>query len=112
MLGRLLPARPPSLVAGIVTAAALLLAETLLLYPLGDVADPVSLGVIYLLGVLLVSIVWGALLGIATSVASALAFNYFHIPPTGRFTIADGENFVALVVFLLAAGVASSLAEA
>jgi two-component system sensor histidine kinase KdpD len=112
MLGRLLPARPPSLAAGIVTAAALLLAETLLLYPLGDVADPVSLGVIYLLGVLLVSIVWGALLGIATSVASALAFNYFHIPPTGRFTIAEGENLVALVVFLLAAGVASSLAEA
>jgi two-component system sensor histidine kinase KdpD len=112
MLGRLLPARPPSLLAGIVTAAALLVAETLLLYPLGDVADPVSLGVIYLLGVLLVSIVWGALLGIATSVASALAFNFFHIPPTGRFTIADGENFVALVVFLVAAGVASSLAEA
>ena len=27
----------------------------------------------------------------------ALAFNYFHIPPTGRFTIADSENWVALV---------------
>ena len=38
-----------------------------------------------------------------TAVASALAFNYFHIPPTGRFTIADSENWVALVVFLIVA---------
>jgi two-component system sensor histidine kinase KdpD len=93
-------------------ALAVVALETLMLYPLGDVAAPVSLGVIYLLGVLLVSIVWGAALGIATSVVSALAFNFFHIPPTGRFTIAEGENVVALVVFLVAAAVASSLAEA
>ena len=44
-------------------------------------------------------------------VASALAFNFFHIPPTGRFTIAEGENWVALAVFLVAAIVASELAE-
>ena len=112
MLGRLLPARPPALLTGVLLAAALIVVETLLLYPLGEIADPVSLGVIYLLGVLLISTLWGAALGIATSVASALAFNFFHIPPTGRFTIADGENLVALVVFLVAAGVASSLAEA
>jgi len=52
----------------------------------------------------------GAWLGIATAFACALAFNYFHIPPTGRFTIADGENWVALVVFLITAIVASALA--
>ena len=39
------------------------------------------------------------------------AFNFFHIPPTGRFTIAEAENWVALVVFLVAAVVASSLSE-
>ena len=43
--------------------------------------------------------------------AAALAFNFFHIPPTGRFTIADAENWVALVVFLVAAVVASTLSE-
>ena len=32
-------------------------------------------------------------------------------PPTGEFTIADGENWVALVTFFIAAVVASSLAE-
>jgi two-component system sensor histidine kinase KdpD len=50
-------------------------------------------------------------LGLATSVVSALAFNYFHIPPTGRLTIAHTENVVALVVFFIAAVVASSLAD-
>ena len=107
-----LPTRRPPIIVGLVTALALITVETLVLFPLGDVAAPVSLGVVYLLGVLLISIVWGAVLGIATSVISALAFNFFHIPPTGRFTIADAENWVALVVFLVVAAAASSLAEA
>jgi two-component system, OmpR family, sensor histidine kinase KdpD len=107
-----LPARRLPLSAGVTTAAALVAIETLVLYVLDDVAAPVSLGVVYLLGVLLVSIVWGARLGIATSLVSAAAFNFFHIPPTGRFTIADAENWVALAVFLVVAAAASSLAEA
>jgi two-component system sensor histidine kinase KdpD len=107
----LIPRRPPS-AAGIALALALITGETLILYPLEQVAAPVSLGVVYLLGVLLVSIVWGAVLGIGTSVLSAAAFNWFHIPPTGRFTIAEAENWVALAVFFVVAVAASSLAEA
>ena len=42
---------------------------------------------------------------------SALCFNFFHIPPTGRLSISDGENWVALVVFFVAAAIASTLAE-
>ena len=82
---------------------------TLLLYPLSEIAEPVSLGVLYLLAVLLVSTFWGLRLGLATAVAATAAFNFFHIPPTGRFTIADAENWVALVAFLVAAVVASTL---
>ena len=40
-----------------------------------------------------------------------LAFNFFHLEPTGRFTIAEAENWVALAVFLVAAVIASSVAE-
>ena len=47
----------------------------------------VSLGVVYLLAVLVVSVIWGAWLGVATAVLSAAAFNFFHLPPVGRFTI-------------------------
>jgi two-component system sensor histidine kinase KdpD len=84
---------------------------TLLLFALRDVAPVVSLGVVYLVAVLAVASAWGIWLGLATALASALAFNFFHIPPTGRFTITGGENWVALVVFFLAAALASSLAE-
>ena len=77
-----------------------------------EVAPVVSLGVVYLLAVLVVSTCWGVVARRSRPRSrSALAFNFFHIPPTGRFTIADGENWVALVVFLVAAVVASSVAE-
>ena len=61
----------------------------------------VALGVVYLLAVLLVSSVWGTVLGLATALISAAAFNSFHLPPAGRFTIAEGENWVALIVFFV-----------
>ena len=85
---------------------------TLVVYPLKRVAADISLSVVYLLAVLFVATYWGAALAIATAFLSALAFNFFHIPPTGRFTVADAENWVALVVFLVTAVVASALADA
>jgi two-component system sensor histidine kinase KdpD len=103
--------RKPPLTLGIAVAAAGVALTTLVLYALDDVAPVISLGVVYLLAVLLVASLWGLWLGLATAVASALAFNFFHIPPTGRFTIATGENWVGLVVFFIAAVGASSLAE-
>ena len=103
--------RRPPLIAGIGAAALGVALTTLLVYALKDVAPVLSLGVVYLLVVLVVATVWGAWLALATAVASALAFNFFHIPPTGRFTIATGENWVALVVFFLAAAGASWLAQ-
>jgi two-component system, OmpR family, sensor histidine kinase KdpD len=98
-------------VVGVVVAAAAVAATTGLIYPLADVAPVTALGVVYLVAVLLVSSLWGGWLGAATALASALAFNFFHIPPTGRFTISEGENWVALAVFFVAALVASTLAE-
>src|ERR671914_739187 len=102
--------RPP-LPLGIVTAALSVGLTTLLLHPLSDVAPAVSLGVLYLLAVLLVSTLWGVGLGLATGIAAGGAFNWFHLPPSGRFAIAEAENWVALLVFLVAALVTSSLAE-
>ena len=86
-------------------------AVTLVVFPLRDVAPVVSLGVVYLPAVLLVASVWGLGLGLATALGCALAFNFFHIPPSGRFHVNEGENWVALAVFLVAAAVSSSLAE-
>ena len=90
---------------------AMIVASTLLVYPLKDVAPAVSLGIVYLPGVLVVSTVWGWRLGLFAAVASALAFNYFHIPPTGRLAIAADRDGVALVVFAIVSIASSALAE-
>ena len=60
---------------------------------------------------LVIAAYWGLVLGLLTSLASAAAFNFFHLPPTGRFTIADSRNWVALAAFVLVALVVSTMAE-
>lgn len=84
---------------------------TLVIYPLKSIAPAVSLGVVFIPGVLLISTIWGWRLGLLTALFSALAFNWFHIPPVGRFEIADSRYLVALVVFAVVAVVSSALAE-
>jgi two-component system sensor histidine kinase KdpD len=107
----LMPDTPRWRALGLLAAAAGVAITTALIFPLRSAAPAVSLGVVYLLVVLIVSTFWGLWLGLLTSVASALAFNWFHIPPTGRFTISNTENWVALLVFLAAAAIASTLAQ-
>jgi two-component system, OmpR family, sensor histidine kinase KdpD len=108
---RLLRAARPPLWLGVVVAALGVALTTLLVYPLKHAAPVLSLGVVYMLIVLVVASIWGFWLGAATALASALAFNFFHIPPTGRFTINSGENWVALAVFFIAAVLVSSITE-
>ena len=71
----------------------------------------VSLGVIYVPAVVVVSIFWGLGLGIATSVLSAAAFNFVHLPPGGRFDLADEREWVALLVFVVVAVMTGWVAE-
>jgi two-component system sensor histidine kinase KdpD len=44
------------------------------------------------------------------SLAAVLAFNYYFLPPVGTFTVADPQNWVALVAFLAVAVIGSHLA--
>lgn len=52
---------------------------------------------------------WGLAESIFTSILGVLSFNYFFLPPLGTFTIADPENWAALVTFLITAVTASTL---
>lgn len=110
-LSELLEPDPPPWWVGTAVAALSVALITAVIYPLRDVSAPTSSGVLYLLAVLLVATIWGLWLGLLTSVVSAAAFNFFHIPPLGRLAILDGRNVVALIVLLAAAVVASSLAD-
>lgn len=89
-----------------------IVATTAAIFGLRELVPVVSTGVLYLLAVLLVSTYWGLWLGVLTSLLSAAAFNWFHIPPTGRFVVAESENWVALGVYLVTALVVSTLANA
>jgi two-component system sensor histidine kinase KdpD len=63
----------------------------------------------FLLAILAASTVWGLSVSIFMSLAATLSYNYFFLPPIGTFTIADPQNWVALVVFLVTSVVASNL---
>jgi len=104
-------AEQPAARWGWLATVAVVAASTLLIYPLKSVAPAVSLGIVYIPGVLLISSWWGWRLGLVSAVASALAFNWFHLPPTGEFGIAADKDAVALVVFVIVALASSSLAE-
>jgi two-component system sensor histidine kinase KdpD len=103
-------ARPPA-AAGVATALVGVAGATALVFGLREIAPVLSLGVVYVLVVLVISTYWGLAFGIATALLSALAYNFFHIPPTGRFTIASSENWVGLITFLAVAAAASAVAE-
>jgi two-component system sensor histidine kinase KdpD len=109
--GTLRTARP-DLRLGIAVAVGAVTAATGAIYLLKGLAPVVSLSVVYLPAVLLVSAYWGLWLGLATSLLSAAAFNFFHLPPIGRFTISDSRNWVALAAFTIVAVAMSTIAEA
>lgn len=102
--------RQRSVVGGLAAVVLSVAAITAANYGLRELVPVVATGMVYLLAVLLVSSRWGLWMGVLTAVVSAAAWNFFHIPPTGNFTIADGENWLALVVFLTVAAVTSTLA--
>src|SRR5215467_9257604 len=65
----------------------------------------------FLLAILAVSAVWGMAVSVLMSLASMLAFNYFFLPPVGALTIADPQNWVALLAFLLTSITGSRLSS-
>jgi two-component system, OmpR family, sensor histidine kinase KdpD len=102
---------PPSRRLGVFVALWAVVLCTAIVYPLKQLAPVSSLTVVYLPAVLIVSLTWGAGLGIATGLLGALAFNYFHLPPVGQLTISSSADWVALAVFVVVAALASSVAQ-
>lgn len=68
-------------------------------------------GFAFLLAVLFISANWGLRYATFTAILATVAYNYFFLPPLFRFTIADPQNWMALVAFLVTAVVASQLSE-
>ena len=63
----------------------------------------------YLLAILGVSALWGLAVSVFMSLAATLTYNYFFLPPVHTFSIADPQNWVALITFLATSVLASDL---
>jgi signal transduction histidine kinase len=109
LLSLLLRPTPPPASLGLVVAASFIVAESLLVLLLKYVAPGSLFGAIFLLGVIAVSIGWGFGLTAATSLASALAFDYFRTWPAD-FVPTEPQNWVAIAIFLVVGLSANTLA--
>jgi signal transduction histidine kinase len=103
------PTAPPVWL-GIVVAAAFITAETLLVYRLKQIAPGNAFGALFLFGVLVVSAGWGFRLAVATSLASALVYVYFHLGTDGALLLIHPQDWVAILIFLPVALLANLLA--
>ncbi len=110
LLSPLLGPNTSPLASGLVVAASLIAAETLLVYLLKQVAPHSVFGVVYLIGVLVVSTGWGFGLAATTSVANAFAFNYFRIQPGESIIPTEAEDAAVIIIFLAVALLANTLA--
>jgi two-component system, OmpR family, sensor histidine kinase KdpD len=63
----------------------------------------------YLMVILTLASTWGILEATVASFAGVACLNFFFLPPVGTFTIADPENWLALLVFMATAIVTSQL---
>jgi two-component system sensor histidine kinase KdpD len=80
------------------------------IFALRPVAPVLSLGVLYLFAVLPVAALGGLRFALPVSLVSMTAFNFFFLPPTHTFRLAESENWVALAVYLVTAVSVSGLA--
>jgi two-component system sensor histidine kinase KdpD len=61
----------------------------------------VALGL--LIVVLLVATLWGSRPAVLASLLGVMCFNLFYLPPVGRLSVEDPDNWVALFAFLITA---------
>jgi two-component system, OmpR family, sensor histidine kinase KdpD len=73
--------------------------------------NPTTVALTFLVSVLIVSAVWGLSYALFTAFVAAALFNYYFLPPTHTFTIADTQNWVALFALITTAVIASQLSD-
>ena len=106
------PARPTPAVSPLPYAAALGataigLGFSLLVEPIIGIE---SVDLVFLTAVVGMAVRFGLWPSLATVILASLAYNFFFLPPTWTFTIADPTNVAALVLFAIVAIVVSNLA--
>ena len=70
-----------------------------------------SILLLYLTTIVAIALIGGTWPAIASAVAASVTINWFFTPPTRTWKIADPENLLALVVFVIVATVVSLLVD-
>jgi two-component system, OmpR family, sensor histidine kinase KdpD len=71
--------------------------------------NPTTIALSYLIAILLIATTWGIVEATTASILAILCFNLFFLPPAGTLTIADPQNWIAFIAFMVTAIVASQL---
>ena len=97
--------------AGAVVAVAGLPLLTVLLLPWREQLTLPTDFLLYLAFTVAVSVLGGLAVGVATAIVASILVNWFFVPPLHEFTIRDGQNVVALAVFIAVAALVSLLVD-
>jgi signal transduction histidine kinase len=93
------PTAPP-LAFGIAVAATFIAVETLLVYLFEKIFPVMTFGVVFLLGVLVVSAGWGFGLAVSTTLVSALVYAFVHLDTDGSIFPITTQDSVAIIIFV------------
>ncbi len=102
---------PASKAAVRLVTCILIVAVVVLVYGRVAPVNPTTVALTFLVAVLVVSAFWGLHYSVFLAVLATLAFNYYFLPPVGTLTVADPQNWIALLAFLTTAIVASQLSD-
>jgi two-component system sensor histidine kinase KdpD len=102
---------PRRRLTGLLTGAVLLAAGTPTLAALRPSISFATDGSIYLFLVVVTSLIGGFWAAVLTAVAGSVLLNYYFAPPIHTLTITDGENILALGIFLLVAVLVSRVVD-
>ena len=103
-MARIAPAR------GLVTATVSVLIVTLIVGAIESRAHITSIAMLYLVAVLASATIAGRGAAVVAALASFLAYNWFFLQPLHTFQVGDPDEWFALVLFLVTAGIAGQLA--
>jgi two-component system, OmpR family, sensor histidine kinase KdpD len=102
---------PRRRLAGAALAAALIPLLTFILAQLRGTLNLTSDILLFLLAVVAVTLLGGLWPALAAAVAGSLLLNYYFTPPLHHWTIAEGNNALALLVFVAVAAMVSTVVD-
>ena len=94
---------------GYIAAVVVIGAATAVLKVFGGHVNPTTVALVLLLLVLFVATAWGPKPAILASLVGVACFNFFFLPPFGTFSIAEPENWIAFIAFVITAITAGQL---